>query len=80
MSVGIGVNSGLMVVGSIGSEQRMKYNVIGSSMNLVARIESLVLGWQILISEATRREVEEYGRDRRAVTSQRVRYRWLWSR
>lgn len=50
---GIGVNTGELVVGSIGSERRSKYGVVGKEMNLTARIESYTVGGQILISENT---------------------------
>ncbi|MBF0427444.1 MAG: response regulator [Magnetococcales bacterium] len=51
--MGIGLNTGLVVAGNIGSDKRTKYGVVGSSVNLAARIESLTVGGQILISDAT---------------------------
>jgi adenylate cyclase len=42
-----------MVVGNIGSKKRMKYGVVGSNVNLTARIESYTVGGQIFISENT---------------------------
>jgi hypothetical protein len=44
-------------VGNIGSDKRAKYGVVGRHVNLTARIESCTVGSQILISEATHREV-----------------------
>jgi len=59
IEMGIGVNTGEVVVGNIGSDTRAKYGVVGSAVNLTSRIESYTVGGQILISEATRREVED---------------------
>ena len=53
VALGIGINTGPMVVGNIGSTKRMKYGVVGSNVNLTARIESYTVGGQIFISENT---------------------------
>lgn len=53
LSMGVGVHTGEVVVGNIGSEQRTKYGIVGSPVNLTYRIESYTKGGQILISEAT---------------------------
>ncbi|MBM4287692.1 MAG: response regulator [Deltaproteobacteria bacterium] len=53
VALGIGVNTGNMVVGNIGSKKRTKYGVVGSNVNLTARIESYTVGGQILVSETT---------------------------
>jgi PAS domain S-box-containing protein len=57
LELGIGVHTGQVVVGNIGSLDRMKYGVVGSHVNLASRIQSCTTGGQILVSEATRREV-----------------------
>ncbi|MCF8143179.1 MAG: response regulator [Deltaproteobacteria bacterium] len=56
---GIGINSGQIVVGNIGSKKRMKYGVVGRNVNLTSRIESYTVGGQIFISENT---LDECGR------------------
>jgi len=57
IEMGIGVHTGQVVVGNIGSPERMKYDVIGSQVNLTSRIQSCTTGGQILVSETTRHEV-----------------------
>ncbi len=53
LEMGIGLNTGAVVVGNIGSKKRSKYGVVGKNVNLTARIESCTIGGQILISEKT---------------------------
>jgi PAS domain S-box-containing protein len=55
--MGIGIHTGEVIVGNIGSDRRMKYTAVGTHVNLTARIESCTTGGQILISERTREEV-----------------------
>ena len=54
LEMGIGLNTGEVIVGNIGSEKRTKYGVVGSHVNLCGRIESYTTGGQILISPRTR--------------------------
>ena len=56
LDIGIGVNSGDMIAGNIGSAAIMSYTVIGDNVNLGARLESLNKEYRtrIIISEATR--------------------------
>ena len=50
LEMGIGLDSGEVILGNIGSKKRMKYGVVGSHVNLCGRIESYTSGGQILIS------------------------------
>jgi class 3 adenylate cyclase/HAMP domain-containing protein len=59
LGMGIGVNTGSVVVGNIGSERRTKYSVVGSDVNFASRMESFALAGQVLISAATYRRVQE---------------------
>jgi adenylate cyclase len=53
LEMGIGINTGEVIVGNIGSEKRTKYGVMGSQVNLTYRIESYTTAGQILISDKT---------------------------
>lgn len=59
VTTGIGINSGEVVVGNIGSEMRAKYGVVGHNVNFTARIESVTEGGQILVSDRTREIIGE---------------------
>ncbi len=53
LSMGIGINTGEVVVGNIGSEKRTKYGAVGTPINTTYRIESHTVGGQVLISHGT---------------------------
>jgi adenylate cyclase len=57
LDMGIGINTGEVVVGNIGSEKRTKYGIVGNQVNLTYRMESYTVGGQILISDRTFAEV-----------------------
>jgi class 3 adenylate cyclase len=57
--MGIGVNTGEAVVGNIGSEQRAKYAVVGSAVNVAARVEGATVGGQVFITTATYEQIRD---------------------
>jgi len=57
LEMGIGIHTGRVIVGNIGSLRRTKYAAVGSNVNLAGRIESFTTGGQILISESVRQKI-----------------------
>jgi len=55
----MGLNSGLVVVGSIGDNLRMDYSAIGDTTNLAARLQQLAEPGTMLVSESTTRLVQD---------------------
>jgi adenylate cyclase len=62
----IGLNSGLVTVGNMGSRTRFNYTMMGDNVNLASRMESGAKTWGVytMVAEATKRQCEQHGGDR----------------
>src|SRR5262245_19285255 len=58
ITVGIGINTGLVVTGAIGSSRALQYTAIGDAVNTAARLCSAAQAGQVILSEATFRKVQ----------------------
>ncbi len=59
INVGIGINTGMVVTGAIGSSRALQYTAIGDAVNTAARLCSMAKGGEIILSEATYRKVRD---------------------
>ncbi|WP_161314673.1 CHASE2 domain-containing protein [Sneathiella litorea] len=62
LHVGIGLNTGVCIVGNLGSEQRFDYSVLGDPVNLASRLEGQTkeYGFSIILGESTARAIPDY--------------------
>jgi class 3 adenylate cyclase/CHASE2 domain-containing sensor protein len=58
-TVGMGLNTGEVVMGNLGSTDRLNYTVIGDSVNTASRLYNVAKGGQIIVSESTYEEVKD---------------------
>jgi adenylate cyclase len=59
LQAGIGITSGEVIAGNVGSERRMHYAVVGDSVNVAARLQVAAGPGQILIDETTHDAVRD---------------------
>ena len=60
LDMGIGINTGEVIVGNIGSEKRTKYGAVGAAINLAYRIEAQTVGGQVLLGPRTCELVKDH--------------------
>ena len=62
--MGIGLNSGPVMSGNVGSERRLEYTALGDTTNTAARLEGMTKGtpYQLYVADSTRRRLQPAGR------------------
>ena len=67
INIGVGINTGKVIIGNVGSETRMSYTVIGDTVNTAFRLQDLAAEGKILITSYTHElvknvfNVEQFG-------------------
>jgi len=57
-AVGIGINTGSVIIGNVGANNRMDYTVVGDCVNVAARLQGLAAGGEIIIGEQTYQHIQ----------------------
>lgn len=60
IEIGVGINTGVVTAGYMGSEKQLSYTVIGDNVNLAARVMSVAKGMELFITRSTYEKVEPY--------------------